>query len=976
MSASLRRRCARPAPGRGRWLLLLWLAVASAWPAAPAHAQAEPETLQRILEAMTVADRVGQLFVVTFQGDDVSPNSDIASLIRDYRVGGVVLMPANGNFRNVSADPEEPSAAQQVVRLANRLQALAFDGALPQEKALAPTLADVQRLPIPADRGVTLPLFIAVQQEGDGFPYTALLDGFTPLPSQMALGATWNVEDAAIAGHIVGRELAAVGVNLLLGPSLDVLDTLRVNPAASLGVRTFGSNPFWVGRLGRAYIGGVHAGSGGRVATVAKHFPGQGSSDRLPQDEVATVQKSAEEMAAVELAPFAAAVRAGTLGQLLPPDTSLGTTALEASTTPDALMSTHVRYAGLQGSGEGVPPISLAPQLGQNLLNNPGFSDWRKQSNGVTMSDVLGAPAIRLFYDPTLQSFPHKRIAQEALVAGNDLLFLHRFALTDNWPDQLANIKETIVFFQEKYRFDADFRRRVDAAVLRILALKARLYPNLDLAGALVDGSDVDVRVGQASAVVSQIASDAITLISPSPAELGLRMPTGPGPNDYVLIFTDARLGRECPAPECPPFPLIEPNALEEIVLRLYGPQASGQLAPERVASLTFQQLYDFLEGIPTEPSAEEFERLFRSATWLVFASLDVDPNVPASNALRVFLSRRPELREGKRVVALAFGAPYHLDATDISKLTAYFGVYSKSRPFLEQAVRAVFREFIPAGASPVDIGAVNYVLAERLRPDPSRTILLQIPDKEAEPETNSFTVKVGETLRIVAGPILDSNGRLVPDGTPVSFQLKQRGDQFQLPLQVSGTVDGFAEASVILGRAGDFEVQAQSGLATGSLSLALRIVDEAEGRAQVAVATATPTVEPTPTPTPTATPLPTATATPTATPEPTPTPVLPLPPPRVDGDALLVTLLTLAVLASISFVVLATVGQSPEVTVRKTLWLVIGGLTAYCLYGLGWLPGATWMQREWRPWGAALVAIVGGLLPLLVQRARRQQEP
>ena len=50
---------------------------------------------------MTVADKVGQLFLVSFQGRDVGPDSDIAVLVRDYRVGGVVLQPANDNFRNV-----------------------------------------------------------------------------------------------------------------------------------------------------------------------------------------------------------------------------------------------------------------------------------------------------------------------------------------------------------------------------------------------------------------------------------------------------------------------------------------------------------------------------------------------------------------------------------------------------------------------------------------------------------------------------------------------------------------------------------------------------------------------------------------------------------------------------------------------------------------------------------------------------------
>ena len=44
---------------------------------------------------MSVADRVGQLFLITFDGNDVGFESDIAELIYGYRVGGVVLDPYN-----------------------------------------------------------------------------------------------------------------------------------------------------------------------------------------------------------------------------------------------------------------------------------------------------------------------------------------------------------------------------------------------------------------------------------------------------------------------------------------------------------------------------------------------------------------------------------------------------------------------------------------------------------------------------------------------------------------------------------------------------------------------------------------------------------------------------------------------------------------------------------------------------------------
>src|SRR5207245_300450 len=118
---------------------------------------------------------------------------------------------------------------------------------------------------------VRLPLFIAVNHDGDGYPDTQLQHGFTPLPSLMALGATWNPGYVQAAGQIAGQELSAVGVNMLLGPSLDVLDNqpdLYVNQ----GPQTLGANAYWVAKMGRAYIKGVHDGSKGGVLTVAKHF--------------------------------------------------------------------------------------------------------------------------------------------------------------------------------------------------------------------------------------------------------------------------------------------------------------------------------------------------------------------------------------------------------------------------------------------------------------------------------------------------------------------------------------------------------------------------------------------------------------------------------------------------------------------------------------------------------------------------------
>ena len=238
---------------------------------------------------------------------------------------------------------------------------------------------------------------------------------------------------------------------------------------------------------------------------------------------------------------------------------------------------------------------------------------------------------------------------------------------------------------------------------------------------------------------------------------------------------------------------------------------------------------------------------------------------------------------------------------------------------------------------------------------------------------SNTFTAKVGDTLRVLAGPIRDNNGRLVPDTTPVTFKLKQRSDQFELPLGETGTRDGFAETSVVLERPGDYEVQVQSGQAVGSLSLLLNIVDLEQGEARVAVATATPSPVPTetatPTVTPTATPAPTATAQPT--PAPTPTP--PLPPKRVDGGSFALSLASLGLVLLATFFGFRALLAAPATALRTFLLIAVGGLAAYLLYGLGLLPGATWLQRELRPWGAVVITLLGSAVALAALWARRE---
>ena len=53
-----------------------------------------------ILTELSPAERIGQLFLVSFKGPNVAAGSDIAELVQKYRVGGVVISAKNENFIN------------------------------------------------------------------------------------------------------------------------------------------------------------------------------------------------------------------------------------------------------------------------------------------------------------------------------------------------------------------------------------------------------------------------------------------------------------------------------------------------------------------------------------------------------------------------------------------------------------------------------------------------------------------------------------------------------------------------------------------------------------------------------------------------------------------------------------------------------------------------------------------------------------
>lgn len=208
---------------------------------------------------------IGQKQMLAFEGHEPIP--EILETLRDQQVAGFTL------FRHLNVvDPD------QVRTLTDSLQRAAAASGQPR-------------------------LLIAVDQETGQL--TAVDNGTTPFPGNMALGATDSTQLAHRTGYAIGRELAAMGINVNYAPVCDV-NTNPQNP--SVGIRSFGEDPVLVSRMCAAFITGIQSAG---VAATAKHFPGSGDVTVDPHNEVPILRHDRQRLSRVELPPFAHAIEAG-----------------------------------------------------------------------------------------------------------------------------------------------------------------------------------------------------------------------------------------------------------------------------------------------------------------------------------------------------------------------------------------------------------------------------------------------------------------------------------------------------------------------------------------------------------------------------------------------------------------------------------------------------------------------------------------
>ena len=904
--------------------ILLAICVSLLVPVVGAAAQPlfQTNTAERVLISMTPEERVGQLFLVTFRGTNTGAESQIYDLLVNHHVGGVVLLADNDNF--VGA-PDTLTSAHQLI---NNLQGIEWDTTALSLNEQSP-------------RSVYVPLFIGISQEGNGPPYDQILSGLTPLPNAMAIGATWKPELAKQVGSVLGSELSDLGFNFLLGPSLDVVEAPDPAARSDLGTRVFGGHPYWVGVMGRAFVSGLHAGSQNRMLVIAEHFPGRGSSDRVPEEEIPTVRKSLEQLKQIDLAPFFAVANA-----------------TEASGLVDGLLVSHIRYQAFQGNIRATTrPLSFDASALPSVLALPELTTWRVDG-GLVVSDSLGSEAVRQFFSQQgAANFSPRLVARDAFLAGNDMLYLGNIKSDTEDGDTYSATLDILQFFAQEYRNDLVFAQRVDTAVLRILEKKLGMYGTFDISN--VRSLTLDTtRIGTSQQIMFEVARNSATLIAPDPQELGNLLPQSPNTSDRIVFLTDTSSYQQCGS--CPYEEALAVDELQKNVVRIYGQSGSAQILTNRLNSYPLSELGPMLKG----ESETDIEDVLGRSTWIVISLADV--NGDQLTLLRRLFSERPNLVRNRNIILFSFTAPYYLDATDISKLAAYYALYSKQPAFVDVAARLLFQQVPLQGASPVSIPAVDYSLLTETSPNPAQVIPLALEQVETSEPTVVGTLtltpqpthtpapyRIGDTIAVRAGPIMDRNNHIVPDGTDVQFTMSTRDESGGiLRLVDAKTIDGIAHATFVIDKPGSVQISVVSEPALNST--VLQIIASTES---VVVATVVPSVSPTVTPIP-ATPTPTPTQIPWITPEGYP---------RVGGWFL--TLLALFGTTALTFWAVSRI-ISMRWGFRWALCMLIGGLLGYNYLALGFPGAADWIIGTAGAGGLLVLTFGGEVIGALVALA------
>jgi beta-N-acetylhexosaminidase len=263
---------------------------------------------------------------------------------------------------------------------------------------------------------------LLVMADHEGGRVIMFRDGITVFPDNLAFGTAGKVENARRQGKIEAAELRRLGIDVNLGPVLDVL-TDSYSP--NIGIRSYSKDWKAVAEMGAARIRAMQSGG---VSACAKHFPGKGHAPVDAHLGLPTIRSTWKEMEAVHLRPFLKALEIGI----------------------DMVMSSHPYYPNLDPDPKNIATFSRS--IIYDTLRT------KLKYDGIICSDDLEMGAIKAIC-------PIGEAGVRAMGAGHDILLVCH---------DLEAQKEVYRSLLWAYRTRQLPVRELEASVARIDALQAK----------------------------------------------------------------------------------------------------------------------------------------------------------------------------------------------------------------------------------------------------------------------------------------------------------------------------------------------------------------------------------------------------------------------------------------------------------------------------------------------------------------------
>ncbi len=249
------------------------------------------------------------------------------------------------------------------------------------------------------------------------------LEGETRFPYAYTLGAADDEALTERVASMMAQECRELGIHINFGPVADVHSDPR-NPV--IGFRSFGENPMRVGGQVKAMVLGLEKNG---VMSSLKHFPGHGDTDLDSHLDLPSVNRTIEEIDAIDLLPFREGIRNGA----------------------SSIMIGHLNVPAMDSTGT---PTSLSKIVIKDYLQGKmGFK-------GLVISDALNMKAVSDRYGKA-------DVAVKAFEAGCDILLC-----PENVADAIAAIKAKVT--SGEISMD-----EINARCLKVLKAKEKFIINV-----------------------------------------------------------------------------------------------------------------------------------------------------------------------------------------------------------------------------------------------------------------------------------------------------------------------------------------------------------------------------------------------------------------------------------------------------------------------------------------------------------------